>query len=233
MSWMVYGILRGDSNAVAGPDPTGLVRVDAGGLAMACGPAPPTGTKVDADRALAFARVVESLHRRGPVLPARFGCLVDSLDEARGLLITRREEWAPSLAEVDGCEEMGLRVLLPGDGPPDRPMFDGAGASYLRGRRDLYRQIDAAGSATARIAARLDEDLRGLYRRCRPGPPALGPKGQPMTVSVAFLVPRGDLARFRDACGRLRTIPQTSAAPSGPWPPYSFASVSDEPKSDP
>jgi len=84
-------------------------------------------------RAMAFARVVEALHAAGTVLPMRYGCLLDAPDEVMELLRRRRGEFLASLDRLEGCAEMGIRVLLPeveaekGTGPFCRNGLVGAG----------------------------------------------------------------------------------------------------------
>jgi len=64
-------------------------------------------------RAAAFARVVEAFHDAGTVLPLRYGCFLDTQEQVARLLRDRRAEFLAALSRLDGCVEMGLRILLP------------------------------------------------------------------------------------------------------------------------
>ena len=61
---------------------------------------------------VAYAQVIAQLHRRGAILPMRYGCLLEGDASIRDLLRARRSEFLKALAEVDGCDEFGLRVLF-------------------------------------------------------------------------------------------------------------------------
>ncbi len=61
----------------------------------------------------AYERVVLSYHRRGAVVPMRYGCVVEQEAQAIQLLEEHGPHYEALLQELDGCVEMGLRVLLP------------------------------------------------------------------------------------------------------------------------
>lgn len=235
MRLLAYGILRDRASAPL-PDLTetggpSLARVAAEGLAVAYSRVSPEAASPDLARLLAFARVVEELHRRQAILPLRHGCLLSSEAELEALLRRNRPAWLSALDEVEGCEEMGLRVLLRADGggdrsalpsPPSRPGSYPSGAAYLAARRTQLAACDALRSAGARIVGRVLQALHGLHRRCHVGGPGTTPDSLP---SLAFLVPREDLERFRIAFERLRDASQERMLLTGPWPPYHFVEM--------
>jgi hypothetical protein len=64
---------------------------------------------------LAHKEVVESFHRnpavRG-VIPMRYGCMVDDQAQILRLLEKHRSHYTALLKEVEGCVEMGVRILI-------------------------------------------------------------------------------------------------------------------------
>ena len=61
----------------------------------------------------AYERVVLSYHRRGAVVPMRYGCVVEQESQVIERLSAQGAHYEALLQELDGCVEMGLRVLLP------------------------------------------------------------------------------------------------------------------------
>jgi hypothetical protein len=55
-------------------------------------------------------QVVEAAMARGPVLPMRFGSVVDDIT---GFLAARHDEFAAALDRVRGAVELGVRVIVP------------------------------------------------------------------------------------------------------------------------
>lgn len=212
------------------PDVVGTRRLAFRGLAIVHGPAPPDAPSPGLESVRAFASTVEALHAREAVLPLRFGSLHDTEAELEAVLRARLEGWRGLLDEVEGCDEMGLRVLLEGlravpdpprpagplSGPVDKP-----GLAYLSARRAEMAGRDALRGEAARVEASIVGALGGLYRlRVVEGP---GP-GRENLLSLAFLVPRADLDGFRSATLQLAGQGLGKLLATGPWPPYHFAS---------
>ena len=99
-------------------------------------------------RAVAYGRVIEASHKVCTVLPMRYGCLLDSEGEIKEFLIRHRTEFLAALAEVDGCVEMGLRVLLCGAEAPCREQISRVFLPHRpasrAGLRPAVRPADAA-----------------------------------------------------------------------------------------
>ena len=148
MKHLVYGILsdvRGPMRGVLPPGVEGapVFLVAEGGLAAACSVAPDACATPTVPRATAFAWVVGALHAVTAVLPFRYGNFLDSSERVLNLLQAHREEFLQSLEEVQGCDEMGLRILL-----ENRPHLAcaqpacaaprGTGREFLEGRRAHY-----------------------------------------------------------------------------------------------
>ena len=67
----------------------------------------------DLPRVRAYERVVSSCHRRGTVVPMRYGCVVEQESQVMEMLSAQGSHYEALLQELEGCVEMGLRVLLP------------------------------------------------------------------------------------------------------------------------
>ncbi len=208
--------------------PSGTSRLTLDGLSVVHGPAPADSASPGIETLTAYAATIEALHAAEPVLPLRFGSL--HVDEASlaTLVKSRPGEWRGLLDVVEGCDEMGLRILLSGEVaekevPP--PTESSPGLTYLAARRVELAAKDAEAAETARVEAAITESLSGFCRRWvveRPGP------GRERLLSMAFLVPRPGLAAFREAARSLGLDPALGRVlPSGPWPPYHFASPTE------
>lgn len=133
---------------------------------------PPGAVAADVSHILDFEKVVEVFHHDRTVLPFRFGCVLDGEIRAREVLRERRGEYQAFLRRLDGCVEIGVRLLLSwkertpsGEGvSPDSPA-DGAvpvgtapGLRYLNDRRARYQEEE-------RVALEEEEDQ--AVERCR------------------------------------------------------------------
>ena len=238
MNVMAIGILRDSGTprrcAIDSPPgmPVEMLSVD--GLAAAYMPAatrePPTIPVL-----LDYARLVAALHRRQAILPARYGCWFGSKAELERSLRTRRAALAEALDGVEGCDEMSVWLRPPDDPPPregatataeenDRSTGpERPGSAYLLGRSARYAEQDARRARDAATIARLRGALDGTYVDCRemkttPGLPGL--------LSIAFLVRRSEMGRFRGAVEALgRGAAGEGLRLTGPWPPYHFSEL--------
>ncbi len=180
--------------------------------------------------ALAYARVVEAFHRQRTVIPFRYGCCVEDMPAAAILLEEHRQEYEALLAELEGVDEMGIRVLFPRvasgpDGtsrhghPKPGTLRCDSGAAYLAAQRQRYSDLDSTSLGQRTFVNELCESLSGLFARhkmewsdsTRTGP-----------LSLFFLVPREQLNSFREAVSRFSPKRPAHLLLSGPWPPYNF-----------
>jgi hypothetical protein len=228
MDYLVYGIVR-ESDLRSSPLPGGLggqpvLLVVEGGLAAAISGVPEVDAVPEVPRLLAYAQVIEGLSRWGPILPMRYGCLLDSEEQVRELLRRRWLVFQQALEELRGCVEMGLRILLE-EPPPAAVSLESKGesqargATYLAERRAHYaKQDDLCGEADG-AAEQFRSAFAGLYTKCHAERPA-GPQEQ--LLSLNFLVRREDVTRFREAFARLQQTTWSKVLLTGPWPPYNF-----------
>ena len=168
----------------------------------------------------AHEEVIEALMERGPVLPMRFGSVVDGERELLDLLAERRGEFEAALERVRGAVELGVRAKLAGPvaatAPPgpDAEAGDRPGTAYLRERLEVQRRTEAISTL---IHERLDDLARGSVRRRRDDGGAL---------TSAYLVDRDRVEDFRRRVeGLAADVSGATIVCTGPWPPYSFSAL--------
>jgi hypothetical protein len=229
----------------------GTVRLIADGdLALLVSPLDPEQLELDEDdlsesgRLATLARghdaVVRAAAMAGPVLPLRFGTAVPDDDAARRLLRTHADAARRQLDRIGGTREWGVRLVRPVSEPalagptPVRPAHreDISGREYLARRRQALDEHERAGQHATEAVERLDKVLAPhVTETLRRG----GSAGSSLLLDVACLVPpdreAGFAAAVADLAEELR--PQhLDVELTGPWPPYSFASLDSPGGSD-
>ena len=195
----------------------------------------------DLHRVRAYERVVTSCHRRGTVVPMRYGCVVDRESQVIEMLSAHRAHYEALLRELEGCVEMGLRVLLPsgpwaavtpggpegcrevaGPPPPDpAATADRLGLAYLTARKAHYAHQDRWTTEYRQAAARCQAQFAGLFVKCA----TEAPSPRLPVLSLYFLVPAPAVKAFRQAFRRLSETESARLLLSGPWPPYNFVTA--------
>lgn len=198
----------------------------------------PADLAPDLPRVRTYAGVVLSCHRQDTIIPLRYGCVVEQESQVLQLLDEHGPDYETLLQELEGCVEMGLRVLLPSGpcgavtlrGPagsrevtapppwtptpaPARPGF-----AYLMARQAHYAQQDCWTREYSQAADRCRAQFAGLFVRCK----TEAPSPRLPLLSLYFLVCRADVASFRRAFRHLDETEPARLLLSGPWPPYNF-----------
>ncbi len=196
-------------------------------------------------RVLAYERVIECLHGELTVIPMRYGCLFHEAPKIAHLLETGRSRYTELLEELEGCVEMGIRVLPNygerGSSESGEPHADGSsrdaqrtesGSAYLAARRHHYNQKDQLSLENRRIAERYQATFAGLFVKCKSESPARSdavPALPPSLLSLHFLVKRPSVGAFRRLFQDIVAGKEEKALLSGPWPPYNFAAPDQSP----
>lgn len=237
MSRLVYGVGLA-SGAWRRPLPAGPLGLPTnllceGELAAAYSDFAVADPNPSASYLLAYAQVIEQLHRRGPFLPMRYACLLPAKDAISDVMRTRRREFLAMLEDVAGCDEFGLQI------PAGAPVHRG-GASYApdasvsaeqaaggQGACDFdgrprYAQQDVRRAEAEQAAKRFIVAFQGLYVRCQQAAPAESDS----MVSLWFLVRRQCQGRFCKMFGDLQRDLSDDLLLTGPRPPYHFAAIS-------
>lgn len=194
----------------------------------------------DLPRVQTYERVVLSCHRQGTVIPMRYGCAVEEDSQVTQHLDEHGPHYEALLSELEGCVEMGLRVLLP-SGPwaavtPGGPescrelagpsaMPERLGLAYLTARKAHYANQDRWTNEYRQAEKRCRAHFEGLFVKCK----TEAPSTRLPLLSLYFLVPGSAVESFRQAFRDLSATEPARLLLSGPWPPYNF--VTSSPKS--
>ncbi|MFL1428770.1 MULTISPECIES: GvpL/GvpF family gas vesicle protein [unclassified Nocardiopsis] len=183
--------------------------------------------------ARAHHTVVEAVTRSTAAVPLRLATLYRDDERVRGVLEREHGVFDSALRRLDGRVEFGVKVFaVPPPRTEDVPAArgPGAGREYLRRRRERHRHRDDEWRLVGELCERIDAELLGLSRdrrSHRPQPAALSRAEGENVMNAAYLVDARDAASFLGAVGRLRerAPEQARVEVSGPWAPYSFASL--------
>ncbi len=141
----------------------------------------------DIARVMTYKKIVESFHKDHTVIPMRYGCVLKDRHQVIQLLKKNAKQYESLLHELDGCVEMGIRVMietgkawtmdsrlstadpnLNGSTSDNRPPAACiSGKAYLAARKDHYEHEDLITEAKNKIAEQLRTALTGLYVKCK------------------------------------------------------------------
>lgn len=188
--------------------------------------------------------VIDTIHARQAILPAKFGALYASADDVLSALrpvhdtllnqlnrLDRCDEWAVHLyadrAAVGECASRGNAAiqLLREQRAAARP-----GRAYFLEQRLRDEMKTATEDALAVLAQTVFDRLAGcaVAQQVSPIAPAADLAGEEEILRASFLVSRDRAESFEEAVGSAAdTSDGMRCERSGPWPPYSFAAPYD------
>lgn len=240
MPLYVYGIMRAEEAAHAVAEGSqgavAVESVDHGGVGALVSDV--SGElRLRRENILAHADVLQEAFAHGPVLPFRFGTVLEDADALiHDLLAPRSEALVERLDELDGKAEMQVKAIY-SEEPLLRSILaqDQALARAVQRTQQLpaaathFDRIRIGEAITGAVAARGAADGRALLGSL--APLALAnvispPHHERAVMNVAFLVERANLARFDQA---VEAVSEQRAGEIefkliGPLPPYSFVS---------
>jgi hypothetical protein len=159
-------------------------------------------------------------------LPARFGSHFADDSACVALLGTRATELRQALDRLDGMAEMSVLIVPPpralaatSEELPDRHE-PAAGRRYLEIVRERTRRIDALRAVIDAVATDVDNAVKGMVRGEARTPRSEG------IISIAHLLPREEIARYREAVRGVATVGEVRLIVAGPRAPYSFVEPS-------
>lgn len=153
---------------------------------------------------LDFGRVLHQLWSYVPVLPMRFGTVVDDEDELDQLVAEREAEWTDRLSVVTGHSECIVHLPL-----PDRARGGKTGTDYLRRRATEVKEHDAETAELRALLAAYASEITPL----RPV--------RPQESRLSVLVADEQVEDVRTAIEDWAAA-RSGATVTGPWPPFSF-----------
>lgn len=179
------------------------------------------------DQLKIYQGVIETLFKNICLIPMRYGCLFDSQDAVLQMLEESGQDYRDRLKEIEGCAEMGIRIICPIEENETKPIQPVqirsekrlTGAAYLSSRRNHYDKEDEKLHLDDRLVETYTAPFKLLFtRHCS----EKKQKGNTKNLAVFFLVPRERINAFK---ARYREIAKEAPGKSylsGPWPPYNF-----------
>ena len=229
MSYLVYCILKAPvaggwpASGVLGRD---VFFVTARGLAAAVSEAASLENAPPVAELLAYGRVVEELFSKQAVVPLRYGCFLEGLPAVQRILEEGERPYAELLNGLDGCVEMGVRLLFPEGAvtPTPTPFLQETkpvdGGGYLAQRRAHYRLRDEDTRQHQALLDRYVQAFAGLHCKHRA---ETATRDGSVVLSLSFLIPKIQVDRFRETFRQVAGPEGVKSLLSGPWPPYNFA----------
>ena len=121
----------------------------------------------DVPRLVAYGEVIAAFHREGAVIPLRYGSVLEDRPRGRQLLEKYYARYSALLGELEGCVEMGIRILpAAGDARPLSPSIRDkqpqlspgtaphAGRAWLAERKNHYAAGEQFAEASREVIAR-------------------------------------------------------------------------------
>jgi hypothetical protein len=186
---------------------------------------------VTRENALAHAAVVRSILDRTTPLPFRFGTIVTE-QQLRNYLAAKKPAIETKLAQVRGCVEMSVKIIWENKSPKtsdtDEDSNSGPGTSFLAEKRREILGDERRAAEVEKIAGWLHEQVADFIRSEQV---TLRPEAS-LVLAAAHLVERAHIPQYREKVAEARQKrPELHFLFSGPWPPYSFANIELEFKS--
>lgn len=215
-----------------------VYRVTHRGLSAAISAIGPTELAPDLAKVQAYERVVNSYHGQGTIIPMRYGSVLEQESQVIKFLAEHDLQYQLLLEELEGCVEMGLRLLLPtailkalsaGDPPacgevaeiqtrPTSGAPNRQGLTYLTARKAHYAHQDRWTTEYRQAAERCLSQFHGLFVKSK----TVAPTPALPLLSLYFLVRRTGVDSFRQTFRQLSEMESARLLLSGPWPPYNF-----------
>jgi hypothetical protein len=182
---------------------------------------------VTRENAMTHAAVVRSVLDRTTPLPFRFGTLVTE-QQLRSYISARKPALETNLALVRGCVEMSVKIIWPVSKEASKEREEstepaqGAGATFLAAKRREILGSELSAAQANEISTWLHESVSGLTRDEKVTIQSF----ERLFLAAAHLVERANLQRYREKMAAAREArPDLHFLLSGPWPPYSFANI--------
>jgi len=181
---------------------------------------------VTKENALDHAAVVRSILHRTTPLPFRFGTLV-SEEQLKSYIAARKPALEAKLAHVRDCVEMSVKIICDAstaDEVTERKSdkAEGAGAKFLAEKRREILGNEHRTAEAQKVSTWLLETVSGLTRDEQ----VTLRSTERLFLSAAHLVERSKIEQYRSKITESRVNrPELRFLLSGPWPPYSFANI--------
>ncbi len=237
----VYGVVRSQppKTATTGVGGAAPYAVEASGIAALVSDVPPARELVlGREEMTTHEQVLEEAMRHGPVLPMRFGVVMESADAVRGeLLEAHHDDLERQLRELDGHAELRLRAVYDESALMRRVVEENPNIARtrqaLRGVPEAaahFKKIalgEAIAGAVERVRDADTEDIVGSLQELAVATELAAPAHERIAFQASFLVSLDTLERFDaavDEAGR-RYAGLIRFRYTGPLPPHSFVNL--------
>jgi len=177
---------------------------------------------VTKENALDHAAVVRSVLDRTAPLPFRFGTLVTG-QQLRSYISARKPALQTRFEHVRGCVEMSVKIIREISTDNETPRDDiTSGTSFLEEKRLALLGSEQKAAEATEISTWLHEQVNGLIRDEQ----ATVRSSEKLVLAAAHLVERDKIPQYKERLAAARkNRPELHFLFSGPWPPYSFANI--------
>ncbi|MEW6731755.1 MAG: GvpL/GvpF family gas vesicle protein [Acidobacteriota bacterium] len=177
---------------------------------------------------LTYKQVIESFHLDRTVIPMRYGAIFEDEIHIIQFLAEQSKHYQLLLTELDGCVEMGIRIIFPIElrssdtnkvNLSSLYTIDRPGKAYLAVQQQNYTMKDYINLEQAAIVERISSILSDFYVRIRKECQVLA---NHRLLSLYFLIRRESICHFRKTFQQVVVKESLKLLLSGPWPPYNF-----------
>jgi gas vesicle protein GvpL/GvpF len=203
--------------------PLSMLKIDEFGIVISEGESFPLTQR---ESAMAHAAVVRSLLDQTTLLPFRFGTVLTA-EQLRHYVTTYKPALKKNLAHVRGCVEMDLKIIWQqaksdADQPPENEK-PGPGTAFLEKKRREILGDERQSAQKTELSNLLRKPLGALIRDEHI---ELRPSKTTVLAAVFHLVEKANAGRYNEIVQEIRNNrPDLKIRLSGPWPPYSFANI--------
>jgi hypothetical protein len=161
-------------------------------------------------------------------LPFRFGTLVTE-SQLRSYVTARKPALEKKLAHVRGCVEMNVKIIQQlsenAEIQPqskDQVVPESPGTAFLTQKRREILGDEHSAARAVELSRFLRESLNGLIKDEQV---VLRPSER-LVLAAGHLVDQINIQPYREKMAEaIRNRPELHFMVSGPWPPYSFANI--------
>lgn len=177
---------------------------------------------VNRENALVHAAVVRSVLDRTTPLPCRFGTLVIE-SQLRSYITTHKAALQTRFAHVRGCVEMSVKIIRELSTNNHNASEEiTTGTTFLEEKRRELLGSEANAAEATGISTWLHQQVEDLIKdeqvTMRPS--------EKLVLAAAHLVERDKIPQYKETVAAAReSRPELHFLLSGPWPPYSFANI--------
>jgi hypothetical protein len=185
---------------------------------------------INRENVVAHSAVVGNVLNHTTPLPFRFGALV-TREKLESFVTARHDALKARLDHVRGCVEMSVKVISKtndGQPQPDGQASDlenKPGTAFLLEKRQELLGTEARAAEAQQLASWLETQVGDIVRETQTDTNLT----DKLLLATSHLVEKGDVEQYRTKLKSARLErPKLNFLVSGPWPPYSFANINLE-----